>query len=120
MTKHVPLNSVDPAKIVAGLGWEGHLVWPAGAQFHVTHVTRKTRIDTSAGTLFATPAYTVADLTAFVKPHAQVTVSAGLFNLFDRKYWLWSDVRGVLNPGASVDRYTQPGRSAGLQVKVVF
>jgi len=133
LTKHVPLNSVDPGKIVLGLGWEGQVVapgaaqrqrpgarFPAGAQLHVTYVARKTRIDTSAGALFATPAYTVADLTAFVKPHAKVTVSAGLFNLFDRKYWLWSDVRGVLNPGASADRYTQPGRSAALQVKVVF
>jgi hemoglobin/transferrin/lactoferrin receptor protein len=49
-----------------------------------------------------------------------VTLSAGVFNLFDRKYWLWSDVRGAINPGASVDRYTQPGRSVGIRVKYRF
>ena len=40
--------------------------------------------------------------------------------MFDRKHWLWSDVRGVINPGASVDRYTQPGRSVGVRVKYRF
>jgi hemoglobin/transferrin/lactoferrin receptor protein len=120
LTRRAALNSVDPAKVVWGVAWEGHVGMPAGAQLHVTHVARKTRIDQSAGTLFATPAFTVADLTAFAKPGAHVTVNAGVFNLFDRKHWLWSDVRGILNPGASTDRYTQPGRNLGVQVKVVF
>ena len=44
----------------------------------------------------------------------------GVYNLTDRKYWLWSDVRGVLNPGASIDRYTQPGRNYAIQAKVTF
>lgn len=122
--KDKPLNSVDPAKIVLGLAWEGvlNIVVPAkaGTQFHVTHAARKSRIDSSAGILFPTPAYTVADLTGFVELVRNVTLSAGVFNMFDRKHWLWSDVRGVINPGASVDRYTQPGRSVGVRVKYRF
>lgn len=128
--KDKPLNSVDPAKVVLGLAWEGTLnaiapallVTPAkaGAQFHLTHAAKKSRIDTSAGTIFPTPAFTVADLTGFVELARNVTLSAGVFNLFDRKYWLWSDVRGAINPGASVDRYTQPGRSVGIRVKYRF
>ena len=47
-------------------------------------------------------------------------MTAGVFNLFDRKYWLWSDVRGLVNPGASIDRYTQPGRNFGIQAKLAF
>jgi hemoglobin/transferrin/lactoferrin receptor protein len=128
--KAKPLNSVDPAKVVLGLAWEGVLpfdvpalfVTPAkaGAQLHVTHAARKSRIDSTAGTLFATPAYTVADLTGFVELGRNVTLSAGVFNAFDRKHWLWSDVRGAVNPGASIDRYTQPGRSVGVRVKYRF
>jgi hemoglobin/transferrin/lactoferrin receptor protein len=126
--KDRPLNSVDPAKVVLGLAWEGNVapaflaVTPAkaGAQFHLTHAARKTRIDSTAGIIFPAPAYTVADLTGFVEPARNVTVSAGVFNLFDRKHWLWSDVRGIINPGASIDRYTQPGRSFGIRVKYRF
>lgn len=129
--KAKPLNSVDPAKVVLGLAWEGVLnavvpalfsVAPAkaGAQLHLTHAARKSRIDSSAGVLFPTPAYTVADLTGFIELGANATLSAGVFNMFDRKHWLWSDVRGVVNPGAAVDRYTQPGRSFGVRVKYRF
>jgi hemoglobin/transferrin/lactoferrin receptor protein len=124
LTKDVPLNSVDPAKVVAGIAWDS--VAPvvasakAGAQLHLTYVAKKSRIDSSAGTLYPTPAYTVADLTGRVDIGRHVTFTAGVFNLFDRKYWLWSDVRGVLNPGASIDRYTQPGRNFGMQAKIRF
>jgi hemoglobin/transferrin/lactoferrin receptor protein len=124
LAKGAPLNSVDPAKVVAGLAWEGvlNVVAPVktGAQFHVTHAARKTRIDTTAGTLYATPAYTVADLTGFLTLAENLTLSAGIFNLFDRKHWLWSDVRGAINPGTSIDRYTQPGRHAGIRLKYRF
>ncbi len=118
-TRNVPLDSVDPAKIVAGLAWE-NAAHAMGAELHVTHAWAKSRIAASAGTLFPPPSYTVADLSGFVKIGAHAALYAGLFNAFDRKYWLWSDVRGVLNPGASVERYTQPGRNAGVQLKMQF
>jgi hemoglobin/transferrin/lactoferrin receptor protein len=117
-TRGVPLNSIDPAKVVVGVAYDFR--GQAGAQLHVTHAAEKSRIDMSAGVLYPTPSYTIADLTAFAKLGRYVTLNAGVFNLSDRKYWLWSDVRGVLNPGASIDRYTQPGRNYGLQVKAVF
>ena len=116
-TKNVPLNSIDPPKVVAGLEYaRGRL----GTQFHLTYVAGKRRIDTSAATYFAPPAFTLADLTATWTPTRELTVFAGVFNLFDRKYWLWSDVRGIANPGESIDRYTQPGRNAAVRIKYAF
>jgi hemoglobin/transferrin/lactoferrin receptor protein len=114
-SRGVPLNSVDPAKGVASLAWEGR-AWgrKAGFDAHLTHAARKTRIDATAGVLFATPAFTVADLSAFAEVAPGLTLHAAVNNLGDRKHWLWSDVRGVLNPGASIDRYTQPGRAFAL------
>jgi hemoglobin/transferrin/lactoferrin receptor protein len=116
-TRGVPLNTIDPAKVVEGLAWErgGH-----GVELIATHVVRKERIDQSAGTLFATPAFTVVDLVGWTRLARGVTLHAGLFNAFDEKHWLWSDVRGILNPNSSIDRYTQPGRNFGVQVKVEF
>lgn len=43
-----------------------------------------------------------------------------MFNLFDRKYWLWPDVRAILNPGTALDRYAQPGRSDSAQERITF
>jgi hemoglobin/transferrin/lactoferrin receptor protein len=118
-SRGVPLNSVDPAKAVAGLAWD-----PPGRGFggeaHVAHAWRKHRIDASAGPLYATPSYTTVDLTAYAKVARHATLRAGVFNLLDEKYWLWSDVRSVPNPGATIDRYTQPGRNYALQVKLDF
>lgn len=112
--KNVPLNSIEPARLSAGAFYDGNGF--SGA-LHVTHVRAKERIDTRAGPLFAPPAYTVVDLTASWQIHPRARVSAGVFNLFDRKYWAWSDVRDVLNPGATIDRYTQPGRNASVLLR---
>jgi hemoglobin/transferrin/lactoferrin receptor protein len=118
-TKGVPLNSVDPAKVVAGVAWE-NASKNFGSELTLTHAAEKTRIDSSAGKYYATPSYTVADLTAFARIGPHATLYAGIFNLFDRKYWLWSDVRGVTNLTTGIDRYTQPGRNASVQVDIRF
>lgn len=118
-SKGAPLNSVDPAKLVAGLAWEpGARPW--GVELAVTHAAGKKRIDASAGVLAPTPSYTVVDLMAHARIGKHAIVRAGVFNLFDGKYWLWSDVKGVLNAGASFDRYTQPGRTASVSIRLDF
>jgi hemoglobin/transferrin/lactoferrin receptor protein len=117
--KGVPLNSVDPAKVVAGLAWEApERSW--GAEAIATRAWAKTRIDGSAGRIAATPAYAVLDLVLFARLGAHATLHAGLFNATDRKYWHWSDVRGLANLAAGFDRYSQPGRNAAVSVKVRF
>ena len=45
-----------------------------------------------------------------------VTLNAGLFNLTDKKYWQWGDVRGLTENSPSLDRYTQPGRYAAANL----
>ncbi|GAB4480872.1 MAG: TonB-dependent hemoglobin/transferrin/lactoferrin family receptor [Burkholderiaceae bacterium] len=112
--RNVPLNTIEPTRLVAGAFYDGN---GFSAALHATHARAKARIDTRAGALFAPPAYTVVDLTASWQVHPHARVSAGLFNLFDRKYWLWSDVRDAPNPGATIDRYTQPGRNASVLLR---
>jgi len=35
----------------------------------------------------------------------------GVYNLGDRTYWEWADVRGRLATDVALDRFTRPGRS---------
>lgn len=109
-----PLNTVEPPRAVFSLTYDvAHLQ----AALHVTHTWAKERIDASAGELFAPPASTVVDLNLQWRLDDRWRLSVGVFNLFDQTYWLWSDVRGVITPGATLDRYTQPGRNASVLLR---
>ncbi|WP_110946580.1 TonB-dependent receptor [Pseudomonas bohemica] len=122
-----PINSVNPLTGVFGLGYEqdnygGLLSW--------TLVKRKTRVDNSnfhapdgSSSQFKTPGFGLVDLTGFYKVTEDVTLSGGLYNLADKRYWLWDDVRGYDGVGeagvtapASLDRLTQPGRNFAINV----
>ncbi len=117
-TKDAPLNTIEPPRLVAGVGHET-ATW--GAMLHVTHAWEQTRVDPTSGVRFVPPAWTTVDLTAWFKPWRSLEIAAGLFNLTDEKYWLWSDVRGITNlPAASYDRYTQPGRNYGVNARWTF
>ena len=122
-----PINSVNPLKAVMGLGYDQETY---GALVSWTLVKRKDQVDNTSffapdGTSkqFKSPGYGVVDLTGFYKVTKDVTVNAGLYNLTDKKYWNWDDVRGydsvgeagVLNP-ANMDRLTAPGRNFAINL----
>ncbi|QDQ28689.1 TonB-dependent hemoglobin/transferrin/lactoferrin family receptor [Chitinimonas arctica] len=96
--------------------WQASLNW-RGAQ-------RKSRL--SGATLFRAPGYGVLDLSGSYQLAANATLSAGLYNLADKKYWLWSDVNGLdVSPGprsaaAVIDRYSQSGRTASIHLEYTF
>ena len=122
-----PLNSVNPLTGVFGLGYDqnnygGLLSW--------TLVKKKNRVDDSnfkspdgVSSQFKTPGFGVLDLSGFYKVTDDVTVNAGIYNLTDKKYWLWNDVRGYDSVGeasvtqpANLDRLTQPGRNFAVNL----
>ncbi|TDR39734.1 hemoglobin/transferrin/lactoferrin receptor protein [Tahibacter aquaticus] len=114
--RDVPLNSVEPAKAVLGLSYEGQN-W--GAEIVGTFVKEKSRLAPSGtGTAFAAPGYGIVDAYVHMTPTPMLTVYAGLTNIGDKHYWEWNSVRG-LNQGPSIDRYSSPGRaaSAGIQLR---
>ncbi|MFN3288618.1 MAG: TonB-dependent receptor domain-containing protein, partial [Sphingomonadaceae bacterium] len=116
------LSSVDPVKLVGGLEWrdaEGRF----GAQAVATHSARKRQsrvAETCSPACFTPPAFTTLDVTAFWRPVEPLTVRLGLFNLTDRTYWWWSDVRGLAAASTVLDAYTQPGRTASASATVRF
>ncbi|MBD9440910.1 TonB-dependent receptor [Pseudomonas sp. PDM04] len=122
-----PINSVNPLTGVFGLGYDqdnygGLLSW--------TLVKKKNRVDDTTfkspdgySSQFKTPGFGILDLSAYYKVTDDVTVSGGVYNLTDKKYWLWDDVRGYDGVGeaaavspANLDRLTQPGRNFAVNL----
>ncbi|WLG97050.1 TonB-dependent receptor [Pseudomonas sp. FP198] len=122
-----PLNSVNPLTGVFGLGYDQEQF---GTLLSWTLVQKKNRVDDSnfnspdgVSGQFKTPGFGILDLSGYYKVTNDVTVSGGLYNLTDKKYWLWDDVRGydsvgeaaVLSP-ANLDRLTAPGRNFAVNL----
>ncbi|QHF46675.1 TonB-dependent receptor [Pseudomonas sp. S35] len=124
-----PLNSVNPLKGVFGLGYEQDSY---GALVSWTLVKKQDRVDSAtffspdgdtSKAPFKTPGFGILDLTGFYKVSNDVTINGGVYNLTDKKYWNWDDVRsfdsigeaGVTAP-ANIDRLTQPGRNFAINV----
>ncbi|MGH8719749.1 MAG: TonB-dependent hemoglobin/transferrin/lactoferrin family receptor [Burkholderiales bacterium] len=123
--RNEPLNSIEPLKVVAGVGYDS----PAklfGAEFVTTYADRKKRIDDSIVDLTGSPSYTVYDLIGYYRPFKQFDVRFGLFNLTDKKYFLWSDLQGIsglqssLPTATALDRFSQAGRNARITVRYQF
>ncbi len=128
-----PLNSVNPLTGVFGLGYEQV---DYGTQLSWTVVKRKNRVDDTkffapdgSSSDFRTPGYGVLDLTGFYRITDDLTINGGLYNLTDKKYWQWDDVRKyamVGNPNgqseaaatqpANLDRLTAPGRNFAINL----
>lgn len=118
-----PLNSIEPLRMSVTLNWEGAMAGaPVGMEARIRAASRKSRVDKTDGDYFRTPGYAVADLSAWWQVHRQARVSLAVNNLFDQKYWLWSDVRQAgltpTEPGPAF--YTQPGRNLAASLQLDF
>ena len=118
----VPLSTVDPLKLVAGVGYRE----PAGrfgGQLIMTHSARKEASRTEGlctPECFRPDGFTILDATAFVRVAQGLTLRAGVFNILDEKYAWWSDVRGLASTSTVTDAYTQPGRNASVSLSFRF
>lgn len=110
-----PLNSIDPARATLGLEYA-----PAGdgwrLQGLLTVVAAQDRVDQSAGALARAGGFATFDLVGGWKLGDDVHLRAAVFNVFDRRYVEWPDVRGRAASDPSLDLYTRPGRSVTLGV----
>lgn len=127
-----PLSTIDPLKLVAGLGYD-HPSGTFGGQIIATHAAQKeldrTTYTSATGTraticsgspCFRPGAFTILDATVYARIGEAVTLRAGIFNILDRKYAWWSDVRGLAATSTVTDAYTQPGRNASVSATLRF
>ncbi|WP_235303494.1 TonB-dependent hemoglobin/transferrin/lactoferrin family receptor [Sphingopyxis sp. MWB1] len=119
----VPLSTVDPLKLVVGVGYREPQSGRFGGQIIMTHSARKEASRTEG---LCTPAcyrpdgFTILDATAFVRLAEGLSLRAGVFNILDTKYSWWSDVRGLSAASTITDAFTQPGRNASASLSYRF
>jgi len=117
-----PLSTIDPVKLVVGAGYRD----PAGrfgGQLIATYSGQKDWNATTGlctGPCYRPGAFTILDATAFFRVTDGLTLRAGVFNIFDRKYAWWNDVRGLSDSSAVKDSYTQPGRNGSVSLSYRF
>ncbi|MCB1008882.1 MAG: TonB-dependent hemoglobin/transferrin/lactoferrin family receptor [Acidobacteria bacterium] len=115
-----PLNSVDPARLQAGLSWtspDGRW-WASAAGTWVA--SKEGEVDTSVADLFTPAAYSLLDLYCRWQPRGRWSLDLALLNAFDRKYWSWGRARGLVADDPLLDFYTAPGRALLIGVSLEF
>jgi hemoglobin/transferrin/lactoferrin receptor protein len=119
LSSNTPLNSVDPDRVVLGLGYQSN-AW--GLELVSSAAARKKRVAPLSGNLaaFTPPGYAVFDVLANFAIGNNTRIHVGLMNVCDRKYWDWADVPSIAASSTTLDRYTRPGRSVRLSLSASF
>jgi hemoglobin/transferrin/lactoferrin receptor protein len=113
-----PLSPISPFNLVAGLNWRG-LDDRMFVQAIVTHSASKNQVgiaEACTPDCFATPAFTILDLTAAYSINDNAQARIGIFNLTNSKYWWWNDVRGLAGGSQIADAFTMPGRNVSASL----
>ncbi|MCX8146117.1 MAG: TonB-dependent hemoglobin/transferrin/lactoferrin family receptor [Azovibrio sp.] len=113
-----PLNSVEPVRFSSGIGYD---TGDWGIEARLRAAQRKKHTDETGGAWFRPAGYGVTDVSVWYRPTKDTRIVATVNNLFDKKYWLWSDIRqaDARNP-LGVDFYSQPGRNFRLSLQADF
>lgn len=111
-----PLDSIPPQQLVLGVRYDSSLV---GVQFNASHRAAKKVSEAEAGA-WLSPASTVLDLTTQWNLRPGTRLNVGVYNLTDKKYWRWTDVRGLAATTVIADAYSQPGRHVRLSLVQEF
>lgn len=127
-----PINTIQPLKFKAGFGYEGERF---GGNIQLTHVKAKADKDINGTIYNPTGTVNLVDLGVYWKPIKNLTLTANVNNLFDKKYWNWADISyfavqsssaATGGPSSSslsaanADTYTAPGRNFNLGLRYEF
>lgn len=112
------LNSIEPMRASAGLMYQTS-AW--GLETRIRGAARKKDVNDTPSPYFKPAAYATVDLSSWWSPSKNYRIQAGISNLLDKKYWLWSDIRQADAPNPQgVAFYSQPGRSFHLSLQADF
>lgn len=134
-----PINSIQPLKVKFGLGYEGE-TYGANIQWTYNRGKSDKDIEQSSAYLYnPTGGYSLFDLGVYWKPVKNLTFTANVNNLFDKKYWNWNDIsylallskatQDLGRPASSIplaitstnaDRYSAPGRNFNVGIRYEF
>jgi len=131
-----PLNSINPDRGVLGLSWQG-MEQRLRLTGVLTHALAKTRGDVKIerdvfGNIpepFLSDAYTVFDLFGSLRFNANLKVNAGIYNLFNERYYQWARIRNVTlgdlplygyATDEGIGRFSEPGRNYRVNLTWTF
>ncbi|WP_208435192.1 TonB-dependent hemoglobin/transferrin/lactoferrin family receptor [Bartonella phoceensis] len=108
LDKNEYLNSIPPLKAVIGLGYT-KATW--GIDAILTLAAKRNKVAEGSDNQ-KIPGYNTVDMLGWWKPFGEKgpTVRAGVYNLFNEKYWNVSDLPSGKST-VPVDYYSQPGRN---------
>jgi hemoglobin/transferrin/lactoferrin receptor protein len=118
-----PLDTINPFSAVFGVRYEPSERWFVQTDLLFQAAKKSSDITPkgcSSQTCFAPPSSFVVDLRGGYRFNRHVVAYLGVYNLFDRKYWNWSDVRGIADSSPIKDAYTAPGRNVSVSMKLDF
>ncbi|HVJ38708.1 MAG TPA: TonB-dependent receptor, partial [Stenotrophomonas sp.] len=136
-----PLGSISPAKTVAGLSYQSP-ARPWSVTANLTHQARKDPDDYGTSITNASygaemvpvyaykaRAYTLLDLFGSYKLSPRLRLTGGVYNVFDKEYYVWNRVRTIgagtavfqgNTSDAGIGRWSQPGRNLRFTVSYDF
>lgn len=121
--KGKPLDSVNPWNAVLGANYDAPSAqWGASLKLNYTAEKSHSDINTDENNggnadQVELPSATVIDLTMYYKPTKDFTVRAGVFNIANKEYYRWSDVRGE---DALYKENSQAERNYSISAKYEF
>ncbi|MGS2723942.1 TonB-dependent hemoglobin/transferrin/lactoferrin family receptor [Porticoccus sp. GXU_MW_L64] len=117
-TEAAPLDSVDPLNGVLGLAYaEPAGLW--GLEVRVSAASRQKRLADDGNTTGS--GYGSVDLIGHYQLTENTLLRIGAFNLFDKAYAQWNDLRGVdAGDAAAIALAQQSGRQLRASVRVEF
>lgn len=119
-----PIDSISPLTGYLALGYD-RADARLGGKLSLVMTDKKSRSDWSNDDNPEVAGYAVTDMTAYYKPIENLTLRAAVRNIFDKQYWLYSNVDGLGMEGGTVsasgyDRYSEPGRNWRVEMEYVF
>ncbi len=119
---HAPINTVAPLRTSLSIGYHQKERW--GADATLTAVSAKkagdVALDPSNGYTnpYLPTGYAKLDIISFASFQwkGDWRLQGGVFNLLNKTYWRWEDVRGFSAGDSYIPRYSQPGRNFGVSL----
>lgn len=138
------LLSIQPIKVILGIGYEDpNDIW--GLNVKASYLGAKKAKDaqiveidkTTSGRInkyvktypYLNNSAILFDLYGFYKVNQNITLRAGIYNLFNRKYQTWDTLRGINQfgttdsvdkEGKGLERFYAPGRNFAASVEIRF
>lgn len=120
------MDTIQPMRVALGVGYK-ESQWDMTAHWMYTWAKEPGDVGTVTDmqsrrqvTQYVAPGYSLVNLQAQWRPIKDLSFNAGVNNLFNKKYWRWSDVRGLEASSVVIDSYTAPGRNLSIGMRYDF